>query len=47
MQKNFSHFFNILGYKWLQECENSVFFRHGAAFRIWILINFANPNINL
>ena len=43
MQKNFSHFYNILGYKWLQKCENFVFFPPVAAFRIWILINFAKP----
>ena len=44
MQKNFSHFYNVLGYKRLQECENSVFFHHGTAFRIMILIIFANPS---
>ena len=55
MQKNFSHYYNVLGYKWLQKCENSVFFRHVAEFRIRILITFAfgtgrtavRPNINL
>ena len=26
MQKNFSHFYNILGYKFLQKWEKSVFF---------------------